>query len=185
MSEEKPIESMSVEECEREINATLGDYNSLYWTRKDHPLHDQAVERMRQLHEKAFPREPEAPKKEKGTRYLAGDADDLGLKQALEGVTEEDIEEAERKREEQAEEEDLEADLDADEKRALSELKAEWGPEYKARCDLAATAVDMIAEKYGEDLVDLLEDYRLGNHPTLIKFFYRIAEDLKRNGVIE
>jgi predicted house-cleaning noncanonical NTP pyrophosphatase (MazG superfamily) len=178
MNDEKPVEEMSVEQAEGEINATLGDYNHVYWARKDHPLHSKAVDRMKELHEKAFPKEPEPPKKSKETHYDAGSADDLGLKESLEGLTEEEIAASEAKRKEIEEAEDL--DLSPEEKAGLAELEREWGSEYKERVAAAVDVVDRLVERRGgegEELRDMLEESKMGNDPRMIRFLYWIVEE--------
>jgi hypothetical protein len=82
MSEDKPMEGMTEEQAKLEIDTILADYNHPYWARKDHPLHDRADQRMKALHEKAFPRQPTTHDK----------ADQIGLGQVLEGVTQDDLE---------------------------------------------------------------------------------------------
>lgn len=172
MSEDKPIEGMTADEAKLEIDTTLADYNHPYWARRDHPLHDRAVQRMKALHEVAFPKEPTTHDK----------ADQIVLGQALEGLTQEEIDAAEAKRKEEEEEEHL--DLTEEERAGLEGLKREWGPEFDQNLILARSAVDATAESFGDELLDILAEDGLGNNPSIIRYFLKVGQKLKDQGVI-
>lgn len=61
----------------------------------------------------------------------------------------------------------------AEQARATETLKAEWGPNFTARLSGAARAARYFG---GEDLVAMLEETGLGNHPQLVRAFARAAE---------
>lgn len=61
MDQEIPLSDLTPEAAEVEINEHMGDFQGGYW-RKDHPDHDKVFERVKGLHEVAYP----APGQKKG-----------------------------------------------------------------------------------------------------------------------
>lgn len=63
------------------------------------------------------------------------------------------------------------------------ELKKEWGQGFQAKVDLASNAVQHFA---GEDkeLMEYLTSVDIGGDPKLVKFFSKVGEMLKEDGII-
>ena len=160
MSEEKPIEQMTVEEAKGEIDRRLEDFESDYW-QNEKPGHRRAVDEMRRLHEVAFPQKGAEPH------------DNLADQLEKEGIrTVEDVEKiaAEKKK---GNDED---ELTPEEKEALDGLKNEWGEEYEGNIGIAQKTYETVATQYGDDEFRALMDKEgLGNNPTIIKLFHKVG----------
>jgi hypothetical protein len=168
MSEEKPIEQMSVEEAKTEIDRRLEDFESPYWV-NEHPGHRRAVDEMRRLHEVAFP--------QRGAEGHNG----LAEKLENEGVTEDDLKRAEKSLEDlqdQADDQE-EIPLTPEQEEGFKKLKAEWGNTYEEKLDQARMAYEGIVQTYAKDNEEFktLMENSLGNEPCIIKLFSKFAEE--------
>jgi len=63
----------------------------------------------------------------------------------------------------------------------VNQLKTEWGGKIDERISVASRAVK---EMGGDELVSLLEETGLGNHPTLVKFFAKLGESTLEDKII-
>lgn len=63
----------------------------------------------------------------------------------------------------------------------VGKLKTEWGGKFDEKLSVASRAVK---EMGGDELISLLEETGLGNHPTLVKFFAKLGESTMESQLI-
>lgn len=151
--------TMSPEQAQQELDSTYGaalNDPSHPFNNASDPRHARSVARMYELRKRIVGDEEDKPLGE-----------GQGLAQALEGLTEEDIKAAQQKRE--------------DSLLPDAELKEEWGAAYEQNVRTAQDAVAAVSQEFDSpELIDLLEETGLGDHPAIIKLFHKIGEGLKK-----
>ena len=63
----------------------------------------------------------------------------------------------------------------------VGKLKGEWGGKFDEKISVASRAVKELG---GDELISLLEETGLGNHPTLVKFFAKLGESTMEDKII-
>lgn len=63
----------------------------------------------------------------------------------------------------------------------VGKLKGEWGGKFDEKLSVASRAVKELG---GDELISLLEETGLGNHPTLVKFFAKLGESTMEDKII-
>lgn len=63
----------------------------------------------------------------------------------------------------------------------IAALKKEWGANYEKQIGLASRVVKEVG---GEEMINLLNETGLGNHPTLVKFFAKLGAESADPGFI-
>lgn len=63
----------------------------------------------------------------------------------------------------------------------VDKLKSEWGGKFDEKLGMASRAVKELG---GDELISLLEETGLGNHPTLVKFFAKLGESTMESPLI-
>lgn len=67
------------------------------------------------------------------------------------------------------------------EEERIDQLKDEWGNRFNDRIGAARDAVRKLGDP---ELVEMLEQTRLGNHPVMIKFFHRLSRTVSEDAFL-
>ena len=66
--------------------------------------------------------------------------------------------------------------------KSINGLKDEWGPSYEENVDLARKAINAAGDK---SFVDFLNNTRLGDNPTVIKFFHGLGKLISEDAFLK
>src|SRR5918992_2608580 len=66
----------------------------------------------------------------------------------------------------------LDSPLTPEEAQHISPLQQEWGSNWQANVEAAQGVAESLSKDLGMDVLDFLEDSRLGSHPTVVRAMF-------------